>query len=163
MNTEISGETTFAIPEGRPEVLITRVFDAPRELVFRVITDPEQTPNWWSPRKYPIQVDEMDVRPGGKWRYVSAAGNEDKHGFHGFYHDVTAPERLVFTFEYEGVPGHVLMETIRLEDLGDGRTKLVDSSVYQTQEDRDGMVAAGMEWGARQAIAQLAELLAKLK
>lgn len=157
MNETITSETTFAIPPQSQEVVVTRVFDAPRELVFSVIADPDAVNDWWGPKEYPIRVDEMDVRPGGRWRYIS--GDGEGAGFHGYYHEVAEPERLVFTFEYEGVPGHVLLETVRLEDLGNGRTKVVDTSVYQTLADRDGMVAAGMEWGARQSMDRLAELL----
>ena len=106
-------------------------------------------------------VDEMDVRPGGRWRYVETDGDGNEYGFHGIYHQVTPPERLVYTFEFEGMPGHVMMETITFEDLGDGRTKLIDVGVFQTVEDRDGMVASGMESGARESMDRLAALLAQ--
>jgi uncharacterized protein YndB with AHSA1/START domain len=161
MNDTITPETTFVVPPQSQEVVVTRVFDSSPEVIFGVLIDPDAVKDWWGPREYPTRVDEMDVRPGGRWRYVCGEGDGEEIGFHGFYHDVTAPERLVFTFEYEGVPGHVLLETVRLEDLGDGRTKLIDTSVYQSLADRDGMVEAGMEWGARQSMDRLAELLAR--
>ena len=124
------------------------------------MTDPDSIISWWGPRDMGLVVDKMEVHPGGKWRYVSRGEDGAEYAFHGYYHEIVAPERLVFTFEFEGVPGHVLMETVRLEDLGDGRTQLIDTSVYQSLDDRDGMVAAGMESGARQSMDRLAELLA---
>jgi len=101
----------------------------------------------------------MDVRPGGGWRFIQrdAAGNE--FAFHGVYHEVVAPERIVGTFEFEGMPGHVALETSTLEDLG-GRTRLTTISVFQTVEDRDGMAASGMELGASESMDRLEELLA---
>ena len=156
-----SSTTDVSAEPGRQDVVITRVFDAPRELVYRVYTDPEQVPHWWGPARHSMVVDEMDVRPGGRWRYVETDGDGNEYGFHGIYHQVTPPERLVYTFEFEGMPGHVMMETITFEDLGDGRTKLIDVGVFQTVEDRDGMVASGMESGARESMDRLAALLAQ--
>ena len=156
-----STEPTDVIAEpGRHDVVLTRVFDAPRELVYRVFTDPEQVPHWWGPGSLDTVVDEMDVRPGGRWRYVQTDSDGNEYGFHGIYHQVTPPERLVYTFEFEGMPGHVMMETITFEDLGDGRTKLVDVGIFQSIEDRDGMVQSGMESGASASMDRLAVLLA---
>jgi uncharacterized protein YndB with AHSA1/START domain len=159
-NDQISGDTVFTVVPDKQEVRITRVFDAPRELVFEAYVDAEQIPLWWGPRDLETIVDQLDPRPGGGWRFLNRrAGEPTEHGFHGFYHEVTRPERLVYTFEYEGVPGHVLMETVTLEDL-DGKTRATSSAVYQSMADRDGMVAAGMESGSRQGLDRLAELLA---
>ena len=104
----------------------------------------------------------MDVRPGGVWRYVQrdAAGNT--YAFHGVYHEVRSPECIIDTFEYEGAPGHVSLETLILEDLG-GRTKWTARSVFQTVEDRDAMLKSGMEEGVYETMDRLAELLGKLK
>jgi len=101
----------------------------------------------------------MDLRPGGRWRYVQRDPQGNEHAFHGVYHDIAAPERLVFTFEYEGVPGHVVLETLTLEEL-DGKTRLTDQSVFQSVADRDGMVQSGMESGATEMMDRLEELLA---
>ena len=101
----------------------------------------------------------MDLRPGGRWRYVQRDPQGNEHTFHGVYHDIAAPERLVFTFEYEGVPGHVVLETLTLEEL-DGKTRLTDQSVFQSVADRDGMVQSGMESGATEMMDRLEELLA---
>jgi uncharacterized protein YndB with AHSA1/START domain len=147
--------------EGKQEVVCTRIFDAPRDLVFKVYTDPEQMQNWWGPRDLKTIVEQMEIKPGGVWRvrHIDADGNE--FAFKGVYHDVKSPERLVYTFEFEGMAGHVLLETVTFEDLGDGRTKLIDSAVFQSVEDRDGMVQSGMEHGAAESMDRLEELLAK--
>jgi uncharacterized protein YndB with AHSA1/START domain len=139
----------------------TRVLDAPRELVFTVYTDPEQMQNWRGPRDGKTVVEKMEVKPGGVWRVLNFDADGNEFAFKGVYHEVRSPERLVHTFEFEGMPGHVLLETVVFEDLGDGRTKLIDSSVFQSVEDRDGMVQSGMEVGARESFDRLEELLAK--
>jgi uncharacterized protein YndB with AHSA1/START domain len=150
---------TFAIEPGRQELVMTRTFDAPRDLVFRTMTDANLIPRWWGPRRSTTVVDEMDLRPGGRWRYVVRDDDGTEHAFHGVYHDVAAPDRLVFTFEYEGVPGHALLETVTLVEL-DGKTTLRDQSVFQSVADRDGMVESGMESGATELMDRLEELVA---
>jgi uncharacterized protein YndB with AHSA1/START domain len=154
-------ETTLTAEPGRQEVLITRTFDAPRELVFRAVTDPDLVREWWGPYGTDLTVDQLDARPGGSWRFV-ARSSHGEDAFHGVYHDVTAPERVVQTFEYEGVPGHVLLETATFEEV-EGGTRVIIRSVYQSVEDRDGMVASGMEKGMRESHERLAELLAKMQ
>lgn len=151
--------TELVVEPGRQEIVMTRTFEAPRELVFKTITDPDLVPRWWGPRDLTTTVDEMDVRPGGRWRYLQTDGDGHVHAFHGVYHEVSPPERLVCTFEYEGTPGHIVLQTMSLEDLG-GRTRLTTQSVFQSLADRDGMVASGMERGAYDMMDRLAELLA---
>jgi uncharacterized protein YndB with AHSA1/START domain len=160
LNTTMA-KTEFEIKPGTNEMTMTRVFDAPRELVFKAMTDPELIPKWWGPRDSWSKVDRMDVRSGGSWRFINgdSAGNE--YGFHGVYHLVAAPERVIQTFEFEGVPGHVALETMRLEDLG-GKTRMVQQSVFQSIEDRDGMVQSGMQKGATETNDRLAEVLVEL-
>jgi len=150
--------TAFTVEPATHEVVVTRIFDAPREAVYAALTDPQAIPRWWGPRDQTTTVVSMDVRPGGLWRFVSRDPQGDEYAFHGFYHEAVAPERLVYTFEFEGMPGHVLMETITLEDLG-GRTRLTDRSIFQSVADRDGMVQSGMESGAVESMERLAELL----
>jgi uncharacterized protein YndB with AHSA1/START domain len=145
---------------GTHEIVITRSFDAPRDQVFKAFTDPEAVARWWGLRDSETRVDELEARPGGRWRFVSRDSNGGEDAFHGVYHDAVAPERIVYTFEYEGMPGHVLLETITFEER-DGRTLMTDSSVFQSVADRDGMLASGMESGAAQAMDQLDEYLAK--
>jgi uncharacterized protein YndB with AHSA1/START domain len=148
----------LAAAPARHDIVLTREFDAPRELVFRTYTDPEAIPRWWGPRRLTTTVDRMDVRPGGGWRFVQHDADGNEFAFHGFYHEVVPPERIVGTFEFEGMPGHVALETTTLEDLG-GRTRLTTVTVFQTVEDRDGMIAAGMEEGATESMDRLEALL----
>ncbi len=145
---------------GKQEIIMTRVFDAPRELVFKVMTDPKLIPQWWGPRRLTTIVDKMDARPGGVWRFINRDASANEFAFHGVYHDIASPERLVYTFEFEGVPGHVLLETVRFELL-DGKTKLIDHSVFQSVEDRDGMLQSGMEEGASESLDRLDDLLSE--
>ena len=141
----MTGPELVAAP-GRQEIVMTCVFDAPRELVFQAYTDPNATPQWWGPKRMTTTVDRMEVRPGGIWRFVQREPDGRSYAFFGVYHAIVPPERLVHTFEFEGAPGHVSLETAVLEDLG-GRTKLPASSVFQSVEDRDSMLQAGMEEG----------------
>lgn len=150
----------MSVEPGKQEVVITREFDAPRALVFKAFTDPNAVSKWWGPRDLSTKVDKMEVRPGGIWRFINRDAGGDEFGFHGVYHSVQAPERLVYTFEFEGTPGHVILETVTFQEH-DGKTKLIDQSVYQSVEDRDGMVASGMESGAAESMDRLEELLAK--
>src|SRR5450631_3397786 len=104
----------IAEPE-KHEVIMSRVFDAPRELVFKVLTDPKLIPQWWGKRDQTTIVDKMDVTAGGLWRYVQRDQRGNEFAFHGVYHAITAPERVIDTFEFEGLPGHVMLETLTLE------------------------------------------------
>ena len=141
------------------EIRIEREFDAPRDRVFAVYTDPELVPEWYGPHGTTAVVEEMDVRPGGRWRF--SFGDGDGHAFHGTYREVTPPERIVQTFEWEGMPGHVSVETATFEDLGD-RTRVVTTSIFHTREERDGMLASGMEGGMNETYQRLDALLERL-
>ena len=143
------------------EIHIERVFDAPRDRVFAVYTDPELIPEWWGPRGTIAVVDQMDVRPGGSWRFVFPEPDGTETAFRGTYREITPPERIVQTFEWEGMPGHVSVETATFEDLGD-RTKVTTTSIFHTTEERDGMLGSGMEGGMNETFARLDELLARL-
>jgi uncharacterized protein YndB with AHSA1/START domain len=145
---------------GTQQIVLTRSFDAPRDLVFKAFTDPEAVASWWGQRDSETVVDELEARPGGRWRFVERSGDGNEHGFHGVYHDAVTPERIVYTFEYEGMPGHVLLETITFEEQ-DGRTRMTDTSVFQSVSDRDGMLQSGMESGAAESLDRLDEYLAK--
>jgi len=144
------------------EVQITREFDAPRELVFKAIIDRELLARWWGPRKYQTVVDTMDVRPGGKWRMRNIAADGSEHAFRGEFREVTPPERVVWTFEYEPLAGHISVETMTLTEH-DGRTLLTVRDQFSSKEDRDGMLQSGMETGARETYERLDEVLAELK
>ena len=154
--------TRIIAERGKQEVVITRLFDAPRDLVFRANTDRDLISQWWGPKRLTTTIDKMDAKPGGQWRFVQrdAAGKE--YAFHGVYHEVRSPGLIVDTFEFEGMPGHVSLETCTLEEIG-GKTKMIGRSVYQTIEDRDNMLKSGMEEGVFETMDRLAELLAKLQ
>ena len=141
------------------EIHIERVFDAPRDRVFAAFTDPELIPQWWGPRETTTVVDQMDVRSGGSWRFVMREADGSESGFRGTYREVSPPERIVQTFEWEGMPGHVSVETATFEDLGE-RTKIKTVSIFHTPEERDGMLESGMERGMNETFARLDELLA---
>jgi uncharacterized protein YndB with AHSA1/START domain len=142
------------------EIRLEREFDAPRDRVFAVMIDPTLISEWWGPRGTTTAVDEMDVRPGGAWRFVVRNPDGSETAFRGVYREITAPERIVQTFEWEGLPGHVSVDSAVLEDLGD-RTRLVTTSLFHTVEERDGMLGSGMETGAGETYARLEELLAR--
>lgn len=157
-------KTTITAEPGKQELFITREFDAPCELVYRAHTDPELFVQWLGPRGYEMVLDIFEPYSGGRWRYVhkDKAGNE--FGFHGVFHEVS-PERLIQTFEFEGMPesGHVILETMKLESLPGDRTRIHIQSVYQSVEDRDGMIQAGMETGMNQGYEKLDEILQQLQ
>ena len=155
-------DTEFVIEPGRQDIVITRVFDAPRDVVFKAYTDPDLIPRWWGPRRYETIVDRMDVRPGGQWRFLNRDADGTEYGFKGVYHDIVAPERVVLTSEFEAAPGHVALESLRLEEV-DGQTKAVAQSVYQSVEARDAMVQSGMQEGARETWERLAEVIESLR
>ncbi|MDD2472609.1 MULTISPECIES: SRPBCC domain-containing protein [unclassified Methanoculleus] len=154
-------KTNLTAEPGKQEIVITRVFDATRDLVFGTYMDPELIPRWWGPKDLTTTIEKMDARPGGIWRFVQRDAEGNEYGFHGVFHDIAPPERLIFTFEYEGIPGHVLLETITLEDVN-GRTKMTDRAVFPTVEDRDGMLQSGEE-GMTETTDRFAELVEEKK
>jgi uncharacterized protein YndB with AHSA1/START domain len=156
----MSDLTVIAEP-GQHDIVITRSFDAPRDVVFRAMTEPEYLARWWGLKENETVVDRAELRRGGSWRFVERAPDGQEYGFHGVVHDVVEPERLVQTFEFEGMPGHVSLESTTLEER-DGRTLYTSVSVFQSVEDRDGMVGSGMEYGLRQSMDALDEVLATM-
>lgn len=161
MVTKEKSTLTLTLPSDR-EILMTRDFDAPRELVFKAYTDPKSIPQWWGPRGYTTTVDKMDVRPGGVWRFVQRDQDGNEFAFNGVYREIVPPERLVYTFEFEGMRGHVMLETVTFEEH-DGKTKLTDKALFDNVEDRDGMLKSGMERGAAETMDRFAELLKELQ
>jgi uncharacterized protein YndB with AHSA1/START domain len=156
-----SDQLTVTTPSDR-EIVMTRVFDAPRDLVFEAHTSCEHMSQWWGPRRYEISSCEMDFRPGGAWRIVHNGPDGDIPGFRGEFREIVRPERIVWTFEWEGMPGHVSVDTLTLVER-DGRTTLTATSVFDTVEDRDGMLESGMEEGAAETYDRLIEYLEVLK
>jgi uncharacterized protein YndB with AHSA1/START domain len=154
------GETEIIIEPGKQDVVFKRTFDAPRDIVFRALTDPSLVPSYWGPAKYEVTVDVMEPRPGGRWRYVTRAADGGEHAFHGVYHEVS-PERIVQTNEYEGYPGAVALETAILEER-DGKTDYTGISLASSVEARDAMVTSGMESGARELFDRLDQVIQRL-
>jgi|SRR6185437_7722868 len=159
----MKNETKIIAEKGIQELFIVREFEAPRDLVFRAFNEPDLLVQWLGPCDMTMHIDYLDSRSGGSYRFVhrNAAGQE--FGFNGVIHDVTAPERMIRTFEFEGLPerGHVVLETATFEALPNDRTKLTIQSVFRSVADRDGMVASGMEYGVRESHEKLDELFEK--
>jgi uncharacterized protein YndB with AHSA1/START domain len=156
MSQTSSGDLTVTTPSER-EIVMSRVLDAPRERVFEAHSKCEHVRRWWG-RGNPLDCD-MDFRPGGTYRFVEHAPDGNDYAFHGEYREIMAPERIVQTFEFEGMPGHVSVETLVLTEDG-GKTTVTSTTVFESVEDRDGMLSSGMEQGAKESYDHLAELLA---
>jgi uncharacterized protein YndB with AHSA1/START domain len=161
MNTT-AHETQITADERVPMIRIVREFDAPREKVFRAHSDPELLKQWLGPRDRRVDVEHFDCRTGGSWRYVMPTlDGSDPEGFHGCFHIVRPNEVIVQTFTWDGVPDGVALDRMTLEDLGDGRTRLTLTSLLESFEARDAMLASGMEGGVRDGFEKLDALLAK--
>jgi uncharacterized protein YndB with AHSA1/START domain len=152
-----AGIATATTPADR-EIRIERVFEAPRERVWRAYTDPKLVAQWWG-RGNRLVIERMEVERGGHWRFVEHAP-DGPHGFEGRFREVTPPERIVQTFEWDGMLGHVVVNTVTFEDLGEARTRVVTVSLFHTTEERDGMLQSGMELGLNEGYAALDRLLA---
>ncbi|HEY9205217.1 MAG TPA: SRPBCC family protein [Candidatus Methanoperedens sp.] len=157
--------TKITSEPGKQEIIIEREFDAPRELVFRAFTDPELYVQWLGPHRLTMTLETFEPRNGGSWRYIQKDANGNEFAFHGVNHEVISPERIIGTFEFEGLPekGHVILETARFEELPGNRTKLTSQSVFQSVADRDGMLKSGMEEGVNDSYDRLDELLEKMQ
>lgn len=152
------GKSKLTLPSER-EIRMTRLFDAPRELVFRTLTDPALLAQWWGLESATTIIDQLDLRVGGKWRFVQRNPDGGEDAFRGEFREITPPSRMVQTFEWEGLPGHIVVETMTLEDWG-GKTLFTTTSLFDSVEDRDSMLASGMESGANESWDRLARLLA---
>lgn len=154
--------TTQIIAEpGMPQIVITREFAAPRALLFRAHTDPDLLVQWLGPRNLTMTIDRLEARDGGRWRFIHRDADGTEYGFHGVYHGMPSPDGIVQTWEYEGMPGRVHLETLTFEERG-AMTLLRASAVYQCVEDRDAEVDAGMETGVNEGYERLDELVARL-
>ncbi len=157
----MTNPTTVTAEPGTPYIDIVREFDAPPALVHRAFTDRDLVAQWVGPRALEMTVDHYDARTGGSWAYTSRDPQGGEYGFHGSFHSI-APDEVVQTFEFGGYPGHVSLESARFEELDGGRTRVTTHAVYQSVEDRDGMVASGMETGLTEGYERLDELLPTL-
>jgi uncharacterized protein YndB with AHSA1/START domain len=153
-------KATVTTPSDR-EIKIVREWDAPRDVVFKTMLDPGLIPEWWGPDGVTTEVDAMDVRNGGSWRFVCHSSDGSETAFRGTYREITPSERIVQTFEWEGMPGHISVETAEFEDLGD-RTRMTTTTLFHTTEERDGMLQSGMEGGMNETHARLDALLARI-
>ena len=147
---------------GVPLVLITRRFDAPRELLFRAYTEPDLVARWLGPPGLTLTVNQLDPRHGGRWRWTHYDSDGKGFVFHGLYHGTPSPERIVQTYEFELYPGVVYLNTITFDEA-DGVTTLRQSTVFPTVADRDVYVEGGMETGIRASMDQLGALVAQLE
>jgi uncharacterized protein YndB with AHSA1/START domain len=146
---------------GVPQIVTTRDFDAPRHLLYRAFTEPDLLAQWLGPRRYTMTIERFDLRDGGTWRYLHADDAGNTYGFHGVFHGDPSPEGIVQTFEFEGAPGNVQMDTVTFEEH-DGGTTVRTNSVFQSVEARDAMYESGMAEGMSEGYERLEELLAKL-
>ena len=159
MSASTEATSVLTTPSDR-EIHVERVFDAPRDLVWRAFTEPELVAQWWG-RGNKLVIERMEVERGGHWRFVEHS-DHGEHGFEGRFREVTPQDRLAYTFEWDGMPGYVAVDTTTFEDLGDGRTKVVTTSIFHTTEERDGMLNSGMQQGLDESYAALDRLLASL-
>lgn len=157
----MTNPTTITAPEGLPFIEIVREFDAPIEAVYRAHTDPELVVEWLGPRGYKMDIERWDLVTGGGYRYVHRDG-DDEYWFNGIVHSASPEKGIVQTFEYEGFPGAISLEFLKLEDLGNGRTRVTGNSVFPSVENRDGMIQSGMETGVVEGYERLDEMLAKV-
>ena len=154
-------KTDISAEPGKQEIVITREFEAPRELLFKAFTDPELYVQWIGPRDLTMTLEIFEPEDGGSWRYIQKDPGGNEFAFHGVNHEITAPERIIGTFEFDGLPekGHVILEKSTFESLPGNRTKLTSISIFFTVEDRDGMLLSGMEEGINDSYNRLDELL----
>jgi uncharacterized protein YndB with AHSA1/START domain len=155
-------KTAITAEPGIPQIIITREFDAARDLVFRAHIDPDLLVQWLGPRELAMTIDKYEARDGGTWRYVHTDADGSTYGFHGVFHGDPSPDAIVQTFEFEGAAGHVCLQTATLTER-DGKTLMRTVTAFQSVEDRDAMVASGMEHGVHDSHERLAELLTRLR
>ncbi|MEZ0069352.1 uncharacterized protein YndB with AHSA1/START domain [Streptacidiphilus sp. MAP12-20] len=156
-------KTQITAEPGVPLIVMECEFDAPRDLVFRAYIEPDLMARWVGPRYLTTTVDRWEARDGGRWRFVQQAPDGSEYGFHGVFHGDASPQETVRTFEFEGVPGHVALETLTMTELEGGRTRVRTLSCFQAVQDRDAAIASGMESGVREGEERLRELLASLQ
>ncbi len=145
---------------GERDIRIERIFDAPRDKVWRAVTEPKLVAQWWG-RGNKLVIEKLEVKRGGHWRFVEHS-DHGEHGFEGRFREVRPPEFMEQTFEWDGMPGHTSVQSLTLTDLGDGRTKMTVVATFFTKEDRDGMISSGMEGGMNASHAALDRVLASM-
>ena len=149
-------------PEGLPFIDFEREFDAPVDALFRAHKEPDLIKQWMGPSDYESDIEVYDFRTGGRWRYVQRNKDGEEYAFNGVFHVVRENEFAVQTFEFEGFPDLVSIESLTFEDLGDGRSRVRGHATYPSLEARDGMVGSGMEEGMTDGYQRLDDVLATL-
>ena len=159
----MSNQSKIIAETGKQEFFIEREFDAPRHLVFQAFSDPDLLVQWIGPDRLTMKIEKYDNRSGGAYRFVHFDEKGNEYGFNGVIHEVAPPERVIRTFEFEGLPerGHVSLETALFIELPNERTLLKIQSVFKSVADRDGMIGSGMEGGMNEGFVKLEKLLAK--
>lgn len=160
-------QTTIVAEKGKQEFFITREFDAPREMVFKAFNEPDLLLQWLGPDNMEMVIEKFDNRSGGSYRFIhkDCNGSGMVYAFNGAIHEVAEPERIIRTFEFEGLPerGHVSLEFLTLEALPNERTKLKIQAIFKSIEDRDGLINSGMEGGMNTGFKKLDALFLKIK
>ena len=154
-----SNKATLTTPTDRT-IHVERMFNASRDRVWKAMTDPKLLAQWWG-RGNKLVIEKLELKRGGHWRFVEHADGQE-HGFEGRYREVTPPERMSLTFEWDGMPGHVIVQTIELQQIGNDRTKMTATSMFFTPEERDGMMSSGMEGGMNESYAALDRVLEEM-
>ena len=156
-------KNNLVVEREKLQFTMSRVLDAPRELVWKVTTDPELIPQWWGPHQYTTVVDKMDLRVGGAWRYIQSDAEGNKFAFNGVFKEIQPPRRLSYTFEFEPMAGHISTDTVTYEELPDGKTRMTSTTTFNTLEDLEGMLQSGMEDGSVETWDRLEALLQEQK
>ncbi|HWE88078.1 MAG TPA: SRPBCC family protein [Pseudonocardiaceae bacterium] len=155
-------KTQITAEPGVPLIVTSREFDAPRELVFRAFTEPELLVQWRGLREHTLTVERYETRDGGRWRYIATDADGTDYGFHGVFHGTPTPDALTQTFEFEGAPGNVSLQSAYLTER-DGKTLVRTVSAFQSVVDRDAIVEGGMARGIHESDERLDELLGTLR
>jgi len=158
----MANKTVVTAEPGKQELFITREFDAPRELLFKAHTDPDLYIQWVGPKDMKMTIEKWECYEGGSYKFTHERDGH-KYAFFGVNHEIAAPERIIGTFEFDGLPerGHVILGTTKFEELSGGRSRVVHQSVFQSVNDRDGMIQSGMERGVNDGYENLDALLAE--
>ena len=153
--------TDFTVDKEKLEVRMSRILNAPRERVWQAHIDPHQIEQWWGPRRYTTEVEKLDARVGGEWKFINIGSDGQRHVFYGEFLEMQRPERITWTFIYAPSPDAVVTATLTLEEPARGQTKLSAVSKYPSVQALEGMVQGGMEEGARETWDRLGELVEK--